>query len=158
MSLGNALTFTRGNYWYQKRRHDVICDAGDVVGAPVYVSGGMVGDSVVVSSADPSDKNKMPAIGVLVEKSNQTTGKMITNGPVDVYSGLQIGKTYYVVYGSISVDDPGGGQAIGYSISDSILVLPGEISQRFDPDTILVDDNTGEILIDENGNVLVDET
>jgi hypothetical protein len=111
------------------------CLAGDGVGASVYVSGDRVGGFLQVATADPSDRLKMPAVGMIIQKVDSTTCVVQTEGNVDgVYSGLTPGELLFVGDGG-GLDDempsPGPGpryvQAIGVSLGSDILRLEPNI-------------------------------
>ena len=48
------------------------CYASDAVGDAVYVVGDKVGDLYQVAKVDITDRNKMPAVGVIVDKLTST--------------------------------------------------------------------------------------
>ena len=100
----------------------VICQATDSVGDFVYVSNSAVGDKWTVSKADPFDKDKMPAIGCLIQKTSATEGKVRLLGEVNgIFSGLTVGKTYHVIDSGIAVLPPSAG-VNGYSIAQIVGV------------------------------------
>ena len=81
-----------------------ICLSSDGVGALVYVRGAEVGGKYLVETADPSDYDKMPAVGMIVHKpANDATDCFIQfRGEVrDVYAGLIPGERLFL-------DDSGG--------------------------------------------------
>lgn len=79
------------------------CLPSDGIGAMVYKTGVQPDDDkYVVASCDPSDVDKMPAFGMLIEKLDSTTGIVQRRGIVRaVYSGLTPGELLFV-------DDAGG--------------------------------------------------
>lgn len=64
-----------------------VCSAGNAVGDCVYVSGPEVGGTAQVAKADPSTIAKMPAVGVIVDKTTPTTCTVQRLGRVDLTGG-----------------------------------------------------------------------
>jgi hypothetical protein len=77
-------------------RIPVNCLAGDVVGDFVYITGDKVGTRHQVAKADPSDAGMMPAVGVLIQKLDATTGVVQVREKTSLYSGLTSGEIYVV--------------------------------------------------------------
>lgn len=75
---------------------DGACPSGVVVGDLVYITGPMSGGALQVDKVDPTQLLKMPAIGVVVDKSSPTTCTFVTSGPVQVLTGLTPNARYYV--------------------------------------------------------------
>ena len=73
------------------------CLVSDEVGNAVYVSGDKVGDFYQVTTVDITDKSKMPAKGVIVEKIS-TTQCLVRTGGVeeDFGAGLTPDERFFV--------------------------------------------------------------
>jgi len=88
----------------QPNRAVASCQASDGVGQLVYVSGPAVGGKLQVSLADPSDFNKLPAVGMIIHKATPTDTECVIQfrGQVaGVYGGLIPGEMLFL-------DDSGG--------------------------------------------------
>lgn len=108
------------------------CLASDGVGAMVYITGPDIDGRHQVETCDPSDRDKMPASGMLVHKVDSTTGFVRFRGPVrEVYAGLTPGEILFVDDGGGLANlppDPGVStpkfmQSVGVAISDDIIEL-----------------------------------
>ena len=74
---------------------DAICQPGNVVGDWVFLE--QANDPYTVDSADPSDLDKMPSVGVIVSKSTSTACKIQWRGMTEaIFTGLSIGKIYFL--------------------------------------------------------------
>lgn len=113
------------------------CLVGDGVGSLVYITGDKVGAYYQVATIDPSDRGKMPAVGVIIHKLTSTSCVVQTGGDVDgVYSGLTPGELLFAGDGG-GLDDempiPSGGpryvQTVGVSLGSDIF--------RISPDLIM---------------------
>jgi hypothetical protein len=72
------------------------CLPGDGVGALVYITGDRVGKYYQVATADPSDRAKMPAVGMIVQKVDATACVVQFEGSVEgVYSSLTPGELLF---------------------------------------------------------------
>jgi hypothetical protein len=72
---------------------EAFCFATDAVGDFVYISGDQVGSTYQVEKLDPTNLNKMPFAGVLIEKSGPSDCIIQVAGVVrDLYSGMTPGK------------------------------------------------------------------
>lgn len=108
------------------------CQAADGVGSLVYITGDRVGEFYQVATADPSDRVKMPAVGMIVQKMTSTTCVVQFRGDVeDVYSALTPGELLFAGDGG-GLDDempvPSGGspryvQSVGASIASNVVRL-----------------------------------
>lgn len=129
LDLLNPLTTARGDSRYPLKFISVTCLETDTVGNPVYVTANPVGDVWSVATADSSDEDKVPAVGVLVEKATTTTGIVQLWGLVkDVYTGLQVGRPYYVGTSGLVLSAPAkNAQKVGVAQADNALLLPGNI-------------------------------
>jgi hypothetical protein len=110
------------------------CLAGDTVGAAVYARGPSVGGMYQVSTADPRNQAKMPALGVIVAKESATVCRIQIQGEVkSIYTSLAVNKMMFVgVGGQLSLNPPvalGGGYALVQSMgvsADTNAVLLGQ--------------------------------
>jgi hypothetical protein len=111
------------------------CLASDAIGKCIYCTGDPIGGKYQVTTVDPKDYAKMPAIGIIVSKASTTDCEIQWAWDTDIFAGLTIGKTAFVgLDGSITQDpssivaDPSGivfHQAIGAALaSDSLLIAP----------------------------------
>lgn len=107
------------------------CLAGDGVGALVYITGDRVGQFYQVATVDPSDRDKMPAVGMIIQKMTTTTCVIQFDGNVEsVYSGLTPGELLFAGDGG-GLDDemptPSGGpryvQTVGSSLGSDVFRL-----------------------------------
>ena len=106
------------------------CSSGDAVGSAVHL---VVGVSPrTVSTADPSDIAKMPAVGVVISKSSPTNCVVRWRGESEpVYLGLSTGKPYWVGDDGLPSYSPPTGppgsvrfaQFLGYSTESTKLLL-----------------------------------
>lgn len=72
------------------------CTAAEAVGDPVYISSAAVGDRWQVRTTDYTDFNKMPAVGVIIDKPTATTCVVQVGGEVSIYTGLTVGRKVFV--------------------------------------------------------------
>jgi len=72
------------------------CQVSDAVGNCVYIAGDIVGGLHQVTTCDPTDFSKMPAIGVIIEKSSLTRCTVLRLGELEGYSGLTLRKVMFV--------------------------------------------------------------
>lgn len=135
MELLNQLSIPRALALFPSNTIDANCLASDAVGDCVYVTGPKVGDLYQVSKADPLDgANKMPAIGILVEKLDSTTCKVQVTGILDnTTPSVTPGKVVFVsaaglLTHSLAVPVPGSYayiQSMGIALDTrAILVIP----------------------------------
>jgi hypothetical protein len=94
----------------------------------------MINDKWRVQKADPFDSTKMPAVGILIEKSTPTVGVVQWIGPCNIFSGLIPGKIYHVGLSGLTIAPPVPGglgysmaQIFGYAVAPGILVLTGNM-------------------------------
>lgn len=114
------------------------CLASDGIGAMVYIRSALVGGKYQVETADPSDFGKMPAVGMIVQKSSATECFVQLRGQVvGVYAGLTPGEMLFV-------DDTGGlsdeppeptvpkpfkfAQNVGVALSNNIIGLDPDLT------------------------------
>lgn len=111
-----------------------VCDVTDAVGNLVYINGPPVGGLFNVTTADPANPPKMPAVGAILQKTSPTQCVIQLYSVVrDVYVGLTPGGVYVVgTDGRPAADgDPnypvGGGttqfQQIGVAASATEMIL-----------------------------------
>lgn len=97
LHLLNPVTVSRGDERYLRYMQDVACLSGDSVGDIVCMRGLPSGDKWRVQTADPFDKTKMPAVGILISKSTPTVGIIQLFGKLlGVYTGLDYTKPCFV--------------------------------------------------------------
>jgi len=108
------------------------CTAAELPGKLVYIAGELPDGTPVVSLAHCYDMAKVPAVGMVTAKPSDTEAVVQTSGLVrDLFSGLEVGKTYKLgVDGSIrriAPTAPGIGfaviQFVGVAVSESVLLL-----------------------------------
>lgn len=137
MYLSNPLSTWLADSRYRKLRKYVVCLPGDSVGDFVCIRGSIINSKWQVEKADPGNSLKMPAIGVLINKTSSTEGEIQLIDEIHgIFTGLAIGKIYYVGYTSPSVVIPTIGingyswiQHIGYAIDSNVLFLTGNVFQ-----------------------------
>ena len=118
----------------------VECVSTDEAGDLVYVRGDLDTEGRWrVERANCFDESKMPAVGIIVSKSSDTVGIMRRVGKIDIFTGLDITKHYFVGQdgelqegaptapsGSVAV-----AQRIGIPLDPDVLWLTGEIGMLF---------------------------
>lgn len=134
MELLNPLSLGRGLQLFTPQRFRANCLAGDVLGNAVYVTGPAVGDVYQVATADPRDAAKMPALGVIVEKTSPTECFVQSLGELKgSYTGLSPGRLVMVEIGgtlgqTFPTALPGGTarvQYLGTALShDAVFLCP----------------------------------
>jgi len=115
---------------------EAICQASDVIGRCVYISGPEVGGKYQVSTVDPQNGSKIPSIGVIVEKLTSTTCIVQLSGALkDIVTGLTPGKALFVGAGGIlshSLPSPGISfayvQPMGVAVDSNALLLSPSLS------------------------------
>ena len=96
MHLLNPLSVARGQALFPERELSANCLAGDAVGKCAYVTGPMIADRYQVTTCLPTDSDKIPAVGVIVEKTSPTECQVQVFGVTDSVSGLTPGRAYFV--------------------------------------------------------------
>lgn len=106
--VSNVLSIPRALRLFQRKRVSAVCQSTDQLFKCVYISGDGVGDVYQVSTCDPSDKLKMPAIGVIIEKESATECIVQLFGEIKgIYAGLPPNSPLYVSWsGDLSVTPP----------------------------------------------------
>ena len=114
------------------------CLASDGVGALVYIRSAAVGGVLRVETSEPSDFDKMPAIGMIIQKFSDTDCLVQYRGSIDgVYAGLTAGETLFVGDGGgldAEPPDPTLGdpfrfvQAVGVALGGDLLSLDPDLS------------------------------
>jgi hypothetical protein len=74
------------------------CLSTDAVGSAVYISGDSIGGIPQVTTADPTDYTKMPAMGVILSKGTTTSCQVGYLGAISI-SGLTPNARYHVGLG-----------------------------------------------------------
>ena len=133
MKALNVLSIPRAHRLFPRRVVSADCIASDLVGNCVHVTGDMSSGRYQVSTCDPTNFVKMPAIGVVLSKDTPTLCTVYLTGELeDLYTGLTVRKVVFVgLDGRLSEAPPdaGGGpvfvQNMG-SVIDSgrILLMP----------------------------------
>lgn len=91
MSLNASFGYSRN----EVRRAE--CTAAEAVGDFVCIADDPPNGLDVVAKADPSDFNKMPAVGVIISKSTPTECLVQWHGETpNIFSGLSSGEYYFV--------------------------------------------------------------
>lgn len=73
------------------------CSSAEAVGDFVCISGPQVSNRDQVQKADPSDYDKLPAVGVIISKSSPTTCLVQWMGETPaIFSGLSAGEPYFL--------------------------------------------------------------
>lgn len=103
-----------------------LCTVSEEVGDFVYISGDQVGNRDQVRKADPSIPTKMPAVGAVIFKSDDTHCLVQWMGETPaVFSNLVAGRPYYVGADAKAapqpIQDPSGllAQIIGLATSST---------------------------------------
>lgn len=96
MDVLNPLTIPRGDLRYLRKVFPAKCQPTDVVGNCVYVSGPEVAGSYQVTTADPADITKMPAVGVIESISGTDCMVHVLGELPNTYTGLTPGKVLFV--------------------------------------------------------------
>jgi len=133
----NPLTIVRADALYSRKRVQVECLSSDEVGDPMAARDNPVDGVWKVHRSDPFDVTRMPAFGILVEKTSTTTGWMQLFGPIEgIYSGLELGRVYFVWRpGNPPTQVPPTAgpsgyamvQGIGVAVAEDILLLTGDL-------------------------------
>jgi hypothetical protein len=129
--LGNELSISRALRIFARATIPALCDTSDQVGNCVYIAGDAVGSTYVVRTADPTDPEKMPVVGVLWKKRSATECRVRLFGELKgVYAGLSPGLPLYVgLDGRLThtpPENPGGpiyAQLVGWALSSSMPFL-----------------------------------
>jgi len=115
---------------------DVACLSSDTVGSPMASRDVEINGKWRVHTADASDFNKMPAVGILISKSTPTVGVMQTLGPCELFSGLTVGANYMVGEGGTLITTVPGSTAsgtfwaqhLGIAVKTTTLMLGGGVN------------------------------
>jgi hypothetical protein len=125
--LGNPLSIPRALRLFQRRRLPANCLAADVVGNTVYITGDKVGKYYQVSTTDPTDPAKMPAVGIIIQKDSATECIVAPFGEItDIYTGFTPGESLYVGADSRPTHtppSPGVQQYLGEAWASDVLFL-----------------------------------
>lgn len=125
--LVNVLSIPRALYLFQRRRLPANCLATDDIGDCVYIRADRSGKYYQVGVCDPSDPDKMPAVGIISSKSSATECIVQPFGEVDgTYTGLTPGDSMYVGADgrpTHTPPSPGIQQYIGEAWASDVLFL-----------------------------------
>lgn len=83
-SLNSVVASALGNF-------TATCTVSEAVGDVVYRS-----SATGVLRCDPTNSLKMPGVGVIISKQSSTTCTVQPFGPVNLYSGLSVGRLYAI--------------------------------------------------------------
>lgn len=131
--IANVLSIPRALRLFQRKRVNANCIAGDLVGDCVYITGAKVGQLYQVRKVDPSTPSMMPAVGVILSKSNPTTCIVQLFGEIGgLYTGLAPKSVLYVASNGRPGTTPGTlVQVIGSALStDVVLIWPDPRVER----------------------------
>lgn len=128
-----ALNADFGSLDYLPQFQEVACLSTDTVGNPVCIRDVRVNGKWRVETADPSTRDKMPALGILISKSTPTVGVVQLFGVCDLFTDMTPGEPILVGLGGDLAEEvptlaPGEyfwAQQIGNAVSDDLLLLPG---------------------------------
>lgn len=104
-----------------------VCDclAGDAIGNAVYITGDSVNGVFQVASCDPTNRNKMPAVGIIISKPSSTKAEICFSGLVYASWTTFTPQTVYFVgtLGVLATSTTFGNmvQPIAVAISNSFL-------------------------------------
>ncbi len=76
-----------------------VCSSTEIVGDPVYHTA----TAGTVAKADAAVESTMPAFGFIATKPTPTSCTVRTSGPLDEFSGLVPGTSYYLAVGGGTV-------------------------------------------------------
>lgn len=97
MELLNALSTPRANELFVQNSIRALCQTTDDIGNCVHIAGTVAGGLHQVTTCDPTDFSKMPAIGVIVEKETPTLCTVLLIGELQgVYTGLTLKRVVFV--------------------------------------------------------------
>ena len=106
------------------------CPTSVAVDDLVYVTGPEVGGFYQVDTVDITDRSKMPAIGIVTEKTTATRCEVVTLGEIELGLSLTPGSRYFVgTNGQPSSTMPPRGstetirQIIGYALSADTMMM-----------------------------------
>jgi hypothetical protein len=114
---------------YNESTVEVDCLSGDIVGDLVCISANAILGRWQVQQADPYDRTKMPAVGVLIHKYTFTTGVVQYLGEVTgVYTSLTIlsdrRRQFVGPSGPINYPPSASGGSSGYALVQPIGIAP----------------------------------
>jgi len=115
---------------YVRKYFDAKCSSSEQVGDLVFIYDGMIDGALVVRKCDPTDRAKMPAFGMIIEKTGTLDCVVQRHGMVfDLYSGLVPNDFYFVdLLGEVGdYPRPGYKQNVGQAIADNVFFLNIEI-------------------------------
>lgn len=111
------------------RAYEADCLAGDAIGNFVYVTGPEVSGLPQVSTVDVTDASKVPAVGVIVEKSTATRCVVQVIGETSIFTTVP-GDRYFISTSGTATNvppTPSGSdlyqQLVGVGLESSRLLL-----------------------------------
>jgi len=111
------------------------CEPGDSVGDFVYITGPAVSGRIQTAKVDIDDGAKMPAVGVIVEKTSPTECVIQTDGNLDSV-GLTPNALYFVGADSRLLEGPPPRPASGYRRIQGVGQADDGGNLLFQPQTI----------------------
>jgi hypothetical protein len=113
---------------YPDPTFEAVCLSTDAVEDWVYVRNNYTGSKLTVAKADPSDSSKVPAIGVIISKSDSTNCIVQWMEKVNIYTGLTAGRVYFLnTNGRHTLTPPHGGikyvQKLGVAVDETTLLI-----------------------------------
>ena len=96
MELLNALSAPRATTLFVRNSIRANCLTADAVGNCVYVTGDLISGLHQVTTCDPTDFAKMPAVGVIVSKDTDTLCTVLVLGEIEGLTGLSVRKVVFV--------------------------------------------------------------
>lgn len=97
MELLNALSTPRANELFVQNSIRANCLLADSVGNCVYITSDISGGLHQVTTCDPTDFSKMPAVGVILSKDTDTLCTVLVLGELPgLYTGLPVRKVVFV--------------------------------------------------------------
>ena len=109
------------------------CPSGLVVKDFVYITGPAISGIYQVARADVTDYNKLPAVGVVIEKPTPTTCKIQWQGEVTVFTGLTPHKVYFLATTGQITDVPPSPvtnlyvQTVGTALDVGVLLISPQL-------------------------------
>jgi hypothetical protein len=118
MELLNALSTPRANELFVQNSIRANCLVTDAVGNCVYITNDISGGLHQVTTCDPTDLSKMPAVGVIVSKETDTLCTILVIGElVGLYTGLTTQKIIFVGLDGKLLEGPPAPPPSGYAFA-----------------------------------------
>ena len=154
MDLINPLTLPRARQWFAVKRRLAKCLVTDLIGDCVHVRGDSdLQGNYLVERADPTNPTKMPAVGIILEKTAADTCWILSLDEMDV-SGLTPSRPLFVGLDGrpthTTPDWPATRQNIGIALSSTKAFLSFDTTDKameFRPTRLDLLDNSSAYLI-----------